>query len=385
MNIKRFEISNLHNDHDVSLEIKDNIVILVAENGTGKTTILRILYLFLSKQWAKLTEFDFDQIRVTINHREFIFDKKKYNNSQYSIDQFQKLAEKYPVYAHFIKNDLSKYRINELVRNSYMLTEIEHIFDVPYNLLSSLINELSNSHFDDKSFDWDSSIVYLPTYRRIEKGFDTLFGDLDQRLEKYIKSILPDTLGENLGVDELDIDLTSVFSDLWLTRDQEKWKKTHNSNANIEMIEFGMGDVKDKLAKVLRRIEEGESSLLEELGLFSNIVNKYLTNNKSLIIDVVSRKVEISYQGKNKKLNLENLSSGEKQIISIFCHLFFNQTKRLVIIDEPELSLSISWQENFIEDLLKANVSGVFIATHSPFIVADDYIRYTIGVNEFIK
>ena len=43
----------------------------------------------------------------------------------------------------------------------------------------------------------------------------------------------------------------------------------------------------------------------------------------------------------------------------------------IFIIDEPELSLHISWQEIFVDALLKASPDTQFImATHSPAILA---------------
>ena len=46
----------------------------------------------------------------------------------------------------------------------------------------------------------------------------------------------------------------------------------------------------------------------------------------------------------------------------------------MILIDEPELSLHVSWQINFIEDLeriLRLRRLKVLIATHSPQIIHD--------------
>jgi predicted ATP-binding protein involved in virulence len=42
---------------------------------------------------------------------------------------------------------------------------------------------------------------------------------------------------------------------------------------------------------------------------------------------------------------------------------------RYIIIDEPELSLSVSWQKTLISDLLTLSPKSYIVsATHSPFI-----------------
>ena len=67
---------------------------------------------------------------------------------------------------------------------------------------------------------------------------------------------------------------------------------------------------------------------------------------------------------------IEGLSSGERQLLVIFAHSFFNQNN-IFIIDEPELSLHLGWQEKLAEAMFSANPYSQFIlATHSPEIIA---------------
>ena len=78
---------------------------------------------------------------------------------------------------------------------------------------------------------------------------------------------------------------------------------------------------------------------------------------------------------KNKStcLDLNHLSSGEKQEIVLFYELIFETDKNLLLlIDEPEISLHILWQKKFMDDLMKVVNMGqleVIVATHSPQII----------------
>lgn len=69
---------------------------------------------------------------------------------------------------------------------------------------------------------------------------------------------------------------------------------------------------------------------------------------------------------------MEALSSGEKQILIIFANSILRSSRgKVFIIDEPELSLHLSWQERFIDDIKKLKTGSQFIfATHSPEIIA---------------
>ncbi|WP_158580724.1 AAA family ATPase [Cellulomonas rhizosphaerae] len=68
------------------------------------------------------------------------------------------------------------------------------------------------------------------------------------------------------------------------------------------------------------------------------------------------------------------LSSGEQQITVLAYEILFkSQPGTLVIVDEPEISLHVMWQDTLIEDLHRmGKASGVqfLMATHSPIILA---------------
>jgi len=66
---------------------------------------------------------------------------------------------------------------------------------------------------------------------------------------------------------------------------------------------------------------------------------------------------------------LDALSSGEKQMVSLFARMYLYPKRKVVLIDEPELSLSIDWQRGILIDvLLSPNCEQVVAITHSPFV-----------------
>ena len=66
----------------------------------------------------------------------------------------------------------------------------------------------------------------------------------------------------------------------------------------------------------------------------------------------------------------ENLSSGQKRILSMAEDLIILPPGSTVLIDEPELSLHLEWQEKITSSLTKSLPHLSFIiATHSPNIV----------------
>lgn len=85
------------------------------------------------------------------------------------------------------------------------------------------------------------------------------------------------------------------------------------------------------------------------------------------------------FSGKNE-LSLDKLSSGECKIIAL-CFLALCSDYALLILDEPELSVSIIWQEKLLVDLLDyGTFTSIVVATHSPYIARHEslaeYINY---------
>ncbi len=89
----------------------------------------------------------------------------------------------------------------------------------------------------------------------------------------------------------------------------------------------------------------------------------------------------------NNKIELNKLSSGEKQIVSILAQVFLNFNDNFIILfDEPELSLSIEWQEMLLPDIVDSGkCSLLFAVTHSPFIFDNKLDSYATGIEMFIE
>ena len=85
----------------------------------------------------------------------------------------------------------------------------------------------------------------------------------------------------------------------------------------------------------------------------------------------------ITLSSGDREIGLETLSSGEKHDFIMFYNLIFNISENgLVLIDEPEISLHIEWQETYIDKLIticEMNGLQAIIATHSPNIVSSHY------------
>ena len=89
---------------------------------------------------------------------------------------------------------------------------------------------------------------------------------------------------------------------------------------------------------------------------------------------------------KLEKIKFQDLSSGEKQIVSLFGHLYLDENdSAFVFIDEPELSLSVDWQKTLLPDIASSpKFCGLLATTHSPFVFDNNLESVVHGINEFL-
>lgn len=151
-------------------------------------------------------------------------------------------------------------------------------------------------------------------------------------------------------------------------------------HAPDELLELALN--KPVVDRVLKLIESSErynreiETLWSPITQFTTLVNRFFADNgKRLAIDEVGW-LYVAVNGDNSPPQpLDVLSSGERQLVVIFGHLAINREINragIFVIDEPEVSLHLRWQEIFVDSVLAASPGNQFIlATHSPAIVLD--------------
>lgn len=273
-----------------------------------------------------------------------------------------------------------------------------------------------------------NNVIYFTTYRRIEKN---IFGssknirdyDEDTRIKKANDLIhfgmddVLELINKNLEhIRSLAIsgynEMTGILLKQYLKSDikeSNKYYKIDSQKLNIALDRIGDKIDEKTKNRIKQEIIENDSlkdankyllNLLENLinnyekqneyddkiRNFTNTCNKYL-NGKEFEYNESDVEVNIINTASHTPINFNSLSSGEKQIISIFAKLYLDTEKEcIVLIDEPELSLSIKWQSMLIPDMVKTNKCKKIVAvTHSPFIFDNEYEKYTKSIKNVFK
>jgi ABC-type phosphate transport system ATPase subunit len=142
-------------------------------------------------------------------------------------------------------------------------------------------------------------------------------------------------------------------------------------------VSIQAGNIHGDLARVLEiyikdttQKLEVLDDLLSKLALFQELIRDRFIG-KQILID---RRTGFRICARDgREIPLDRLSSGEQhQLILVFELLFELRENALILIDEPELSLHVTWQKKFISDLqriIKLNNFDVILATHSPQLI----------------
>lgn len=137
-------------------------------------------------------------------------------------------------------------------------------------------------------------------------------------------------------------------------------------NKKVEIMNLYVRDSETKLA-VFDDLSKRVQLLLKSLNRKFRNKSVSLSREKGLVVKGPG----------NLVLPLDALSSGEQHEMVLLYELLFKvPVDTLVLIDEPELSLHVTWQKAFLPELISIAEEAKFfsiVATHSPFIVGDRF------------
>lgn len=112
--------------------------------------------------------------------------------------------------------------------------------------------------------------------------------------------------------------------------------------------------------------------LQEQLEVFVAFLDKHYRDKHVAVVQDRGFVIEL---GDGQFLMPSHLSSGEQQILTLAYQLVFkSRAATLVLIDEPELSLHVNWQQSLIDDLNNLGQQqelSFLLATHSPTVIGD--------------
>ncbi len=249
------------------------------------------------------------------------------------------------------------------------------------------------------SFDADASLA-IDRY----EDFPEIKEDSDEFMKPHVKLSISlyrkQEMVEGFGMDEHSGDFDNSFSNDF---------KIDDRGANIDMFlrsmichyitdarileaksdeRIAMDNLSSiDMRKYSHRVKEIMNDPIETekysdcLSFFKETIDSLVFSNKRIELQPAFGFRFVASDVNKTIISLSKLSSGEKHLLIQLCELLFMTKKgALVLIDEPELSLHMAWQYQYMT-VIKGIVSlcgyQFLIATHSPQIFNAEWSRTT--------
>lgn len=336
MKLNWIKVDGLFTRFNHMIELKeDGLTIVHSPNGLGKSTLVKMVCLAFNGEWEELDaipfrrlEFGFDEGMVLVFLKDEVMEVTLLDSGNIIPMTKDEVGDLHSVYylgpqRLFIEESEGRY-VSALDANSQRIAET-------YKEFISMAETIWVGSEDD------------------ELG-DASFPDPHSKLHEVRARM---TMAREAGLIPEMID-DSIVGEL-LDNEPTQWSEKQLKDL------YRLS----KVADALYPLAESAAALLD-------IINPMLFR-KTLSLD--------SHEGfkvtldEGKVIKVSKLSSGEKQLLLLLYAMMFEATPGgLVIIDEPEISLHITWQQCIASLFLsigRARDLQIIMATHSPQVVHD--------------
>lgn len=386
-------------DYEIPLD-HNEITMLTGPNGYGKTMILKIINSILSNELNIFCKLKFGYVKID------------YQGGSVSITQ---AAEKGVLLLTHVENTSGEITTEQLKLEKAESSQ-EEVFYIRWNggeakpkqkpqpdkpLISKVLSEITSSK--DVSFicadrlqvKADDETVIDLCARKLKDLMESAQDDsaeLSQRLDATFPIRLFDRLeqqkrfsSENIqtrlnGIQDkrrhyMRYGLIQGENDLM----PEKSTSLYSSNEYLGVLDLYIEDALGKLSPF--------QMLHQKIDLFETILHEKILAFKKVMIDREHGFYFESLSGDSIDRNM--LSSGEQnQVVLLFNLIFDLVSQKVILIDEPEISLHVAWQQTFLDSLKKIQkinqYEKVIIATHSPQVISKNW-DLTYDLYEMIK
>lgn len=430
--IKQISVKKLFGmfDHTISLNMDERITIIHGPNGFGKTAILKLTNALFCRNIRILRTTPFSELYIEFcDDANLWVTKATQNTSDYNIvEERPSISQNITFHATneesfslpstpIISQDTLNFIENRMPSLDHLRPNLWKHATSGEILTDEDIIERFGDRFpleiaQEKEPSWLTSIrnsipvrfietqrllnAKMPT-RRIEYEMHRTMGPTVTLYADEIAKIIQRKLAESSTLNQsLDkafplkvFDPTSaqrIVSDSGIREKLEKLNQKRSQLTDIGLLDednkpfFQVGDQIDDSKRVMLSVYIEDTE--QKLGIFDELAAKI-----ELLTTIINKRFLYKKMTTNKErgfvfttsngtiLPLESLSSGEQHELVLFYELLFKVASgSLILIDEPELSLHVVWQMEFLKDLQEITQLAeldVLMATHSPDIISD--------------
>ena len=436
MKLLGLTVQALYGCYDYNVTFNSDVTFIYGTNGCGKTTILNITEAIITGQLYKLFGYTFnavellyaahsnpkdhktisitrqakDALSITFNNELHTVERltirdemrpsernsREMNRQYFNQYRFLILIKETFNYVYLPLNrssvlydyddDNRFYMARSLSRNHIPLEldtdlgintrdvtmiQIESLISAHYSRINATVAKISDD-FRDEILKSLLSVSRDYDFEHLFRGIiaqSTTVPDLQKTKNAYIRM-----LKELKIVSKAEENNYSEFFDEFINELKTYKKGKHEFNMDLLMKYQEISKI-NVLVSAAEKTEQEKAEARKPVETFLNTMNEFVSNSED------GKRIQIDSTGtvffvtkySDKRISIQHLSSGEKQLITFFANLIFSvksDRSGIFVVDEPELSLHLSWQKIFVEKTLEINKNiQLIFATHSPEII----------------
>ena len=327
-------------DHEIPLNQESRITIIHGPNGFGKTILLTMLNGLFNSNYRVFLEVPFVEFRVYIDHHEFLALRKENDELELMLTN---VTGTYTM-------DLAAIDLSD----PDWLGQIRRVVNVELIKTQRLQTEVAD---ENDALQRDSRSRTCILGLAVE--------DYAAKTARFVHNVRGARTLTAAQFEEIE----SIHKEVETLLNNEKQAE----QIDHLMIKESLKYVESTLDTIFERMTEADK-MGSRLMMLVELLNRHYSY-KRVYSDAKSGLVVVTEDG--KLIPVASLSSGEQHQLILFSTLLFDIPQNsLVLIDEPELSLHVTWQHDFLNDLkriIDLCDFDVLIATHSPQIVHDKW------------
>ena len=365
--IRKIEVKGLNNRVDGAWEFNEDLNVITGRNGSGKTTLLKLIWYLISGNIGQII-FDIPFRSVSIK------------TDWFSLSIIQAESGTGKLRCEFVNEG----NVDVDFKIPLRATDHKQIDEINVQIARGM-----NS-------------LFFPSFRRIEGGFARVprYTPPDDVAIRYTPTNDFTIRSQDRFEDRLAEMLQGAMSRLSTevsASDDHKFISSISTHDIVELLTEKYTDVSEKTDELHAKLSEEITQKISKTNPLEDATPVLAGIQKR--VDQVAKERELlrkpfvvlgeqirgifHYEGirvtkgvtfgeTKEAIESDNLSAGEKQMLSFLCYNTFSE-KAAIFIDEPELSLHVDWQRCLLPTLLEQETGNqFFVATHSPFI----YTKY---------
>lgn len=407
--ILEVSIDGFWQKYNATSKFKEDVNIVIGDNGSGKTTFMNILHAVLAVDPEALFLNDFTAVVIKLSNgkssKQIKAIKIENDKSTYPIIEYQISTKKFLFQIgdeQSLPFSLRRRMQDELKRTKDELSKLVSLASLsvyriasesdlemrdrsskrslsPVDMrLNNLMQRLTHFQLElslkvrDVSSQLQKDVLVSLLYEKKTNETEQAYGiDFDEAAER--SSLL--TAYKQLGLTGSDITKRILDHTLAISEATKKLQnilsssRIENTDDNEEELnlDFSPLEAKKRTSRVIEKSLDAEVKIKDILSQ----IDKFLSTLKEFIPEKsFSFKNGVLVVENNSDISVSKLSSGEKQLLILLIEtLLQKQQPYIFLADEPELSLHISWQRKIISSIINLNpYAQIIVATHSPEI-----------------